>query len=66
VQSRTGISAKVPTSNNYKSNVDIKANKNQDRKEDLLSENMKAQLRTVFEKCKKQKRQSRNIRRSSF
>ena len=50
VQSRTGISAKPSVSNNYKSKDAIKSTESQDSSDGLLSEDMKAQLRTLFEK----------------
>ena len=50
VQSRTGISAKPPVSNNYKLKDAIKSTESQDSSDGLLSEDMKAQLRTLFEK----------------
>ena len=50
VQSRTGISAKPPVSNNYKLKDAIKSTESQYSSDGLLSEDMKAQLRTMFEK----------------
>ena len=50
VQRRTGISAKPPVSKNYKSKDAIKSTESQDSSDGLLSEDMKAQLRTLFEK----------------
>lgn len=50
VQSRTGISAKPPVSKNYKSENAIKNTESQYSPDGLLSEDMKAQLRTLFEK----------------
>ena len=50
VQSRTGISAKPPVSKNFKSEDTIKSTISQDSPDGLLSEDMKAQLRTLFEK----------------
>ena len=50
VQSRTGISAKPPVSKNDKSEDTIKSTGSQDSPDGLLSEDMKAQLRTLFEK----------------
>ena len=50
VQSRTGISAKPPVSKNYKSEDTIKSTERQDSPDGLLSEDMKAQLRTLFER----------------
>ena len=50
VQSRTGISAKPPISKNYKSEDTIKSGESQGSPDGLLSEDMKAQLRTLFEK----------------
>ena len=50
VQSRTGISAKPPVSKNYKSENAIKNTESQYSSDGLLSENMKAQLRTLFER----------------
>ena len=49
-QSRTGISAKPPVSKNYKSENAIKNTESQYSSDGLLSENMKAQLRTLFER----------------
>lgn len=50
VQSRTGISAKPPVSKNYKSENAIKNTESQYSSDGLLSEEMKAQLRTLFER----------------
>ena len=50
VQSRTGISAKPPVSKNYKPEDTIKSTESQDSPDGLLSEDMKAQLRTLFER----------------
>ena len=50
VQSRTGISAKPPVSKNYKSESAIKNTESQYSSDGLLSEDMKAQLRTLFER----------------
>ena len=50
VQSRTGISAKPPVSKNYKSENAIKNTESQYSSDGLLSEDMKAQLRTLFER----------------
>ena len=50
VQSRTGIFAKAPVSKDYKSEQAVKINESQDSPDGLLSEDMKAQLRTLFEK----------------
>ena len=50
VQSRTGISANSPVSRNYKSEQTAKINDSQDSPDELLSKDMKAQLRTLFEK----------------
>ena len=50
VQSRTGIFAKPPVSKNYNSEDTIKNTESQDSPDGLLSEDMKAQLRTMFEK----------------
>lgn len=50
VQSRTGISAKPPVSKNFKSEDTTKSTISQDSPDGLLSEDMKAQLRTLFEK----------------
>ena len=50
VQSRTGISAKPPVSKNYKLENAIKNTESQYSSDGLLSEDMKAQLRTLFEK----------------
>ena len=50
VQSRTGISAKPPVSKNYKLENAIKNTESQYSSDGLLSEDMKAQLRTLFER----------------
>ena len=50
VQSKTGISAKPPASKSYKSEDTIKSTENQDSPDGLLSEDMKIQLRTLFER----------------
>ena len=50
VQSRTGISAKPPVQKNYKSEQTVKIGESQGSPDGLLSEDMKAQLRTLFEK----------------
>ena len=50
VQSRTGISAPPPITKNYKSTDTIKSAEIKDSTEGLLSEDMKIQLRTLFEK----------------
>ena len=50
VQNRTGISAKPPVSKNYKSENAIKNTESQYSSDGLLSEDMKAQLRTLFER----------------
>ena len=50
VQSRTGISAKPPVSKEYKPQEAVKNTESQDSSNGLLSENMKAQLRTLFER----------------
>ena len=50
VQNRTGISAIQPVSKNYKSEDTIKNTESQDSPEGALSEDMKDQLRTLFEK----------------
>lgn len=50
VQSRTGISAKPPVSKNYRSENVIKNTESQYSSDGLLSEDMKAQLRTLFER----------------
>jgi len=50
VQSRTGISAKPPVSKNYKPEDTVKSTESQDSPGGLLSEDMKAQLRTLFER----------------
>lgn len=50
VQSRTGIFAKPPVSKDYKSEQTVKINESQNSPDGLLSEDMKAQLRTLFEK----------------
>ena len=50
MQSRTGISAKPPVSKNYKSEDTIKSTERGGSHDGLLSEDMKAQLRTLFER----------------
>ena len=50
VQSRTGISAKSPVSKDYKPQATVKSAEVKDSPDGLLSEDMKAQLRAVFEK----------------
>ena len=50
VQSRTGIFAKPPVSRNDKSEDTVKSIESHDSPDGLLSEDMKAQLRTLFEK----------------
>ena len=50
VQSRTGISAKPSVSKKYKSEDTVKSTESQNSTDGLLSEDMKAQLRTLFEK----------------
>ena len=50
VQSRTGISAKAPTQKKSESKENVKINNNQSSSDGLLSEDMKAQLRALFEK----------------
>ena len=50
LQSRTGISAPPPITKNYKSTDTIKSAEIKDSTEGLLSEDMKIQLRTLFEK----------------
>ncbi len=50
VQSRTGIYTKPPASKNDNSEESVKISENQDSPDGLLSEDMKAQLRTLFEK----------------
>ena len=50
VQSRTGISAKPPVSKEYKAEETLKNTESQDSSNELLSENMKVQLRTLFER----------------
>ena len=50
VQSRTGISVKPPVLKNYTSEDAIKSTESQDSPDGLLSEDMKAQLRTLFKK----------------
>ena len=50
VQSRTGIFAKPPVSKNDKPQEIIKSTESQDSPDGLLSEDMKGQLRTLFEK----------------
>lgn len=51
VQSRTGIYAKPPVSKNHTSEESVKSSASQDSTDGLLSEDMKAQLRTLFEKA---------------
>lgn len=50
VQRRTGIAAKPPVSKEYKEKAAIKSAESQDVSTGLLSEDMKAQLRTLFER----------------
>ena len=50
VQSRTGIVAKPPIQENHKSEQAVKISERQDSSDGLLSEDMKAQLRTMFER----------------
>ena len=50
VQSRTGISAKPPVSRSDESRETVKSAERQDASDGLLSEEMKAQLRTLFGK----------------
>ena len=50
VQSRTGIYAKPPVSKNHTSEESVKSSASQDSTDGLLSEDMKAQLRTLFER----------------
>ena len=50
VQSKTGIFAKPPVSKNDKPQEIIKSTESQDSPDGLLSEDMKGQLRTLFEK----------------
>ncbi|MBO7304679.1 MAG: FAD-dependent oxidoreductase [Clostridia bacterium] len=50
VQSRTGISAKPPVSNNGKDEDNVKIGKSPDSHDGVLSEDMKEQLRFLFER----------------
>ncbi len=50
VQSRTGICAKSPVSRNDKLKESVKIKDNKDSSDGLFSENMKLQLRALFEK----------------
>ena len=50
VQSRTGISAKPPISKDYKPPEAVKNTESKDSPNSLLSEDMKIQLRTLFER----------------
>ncbi|MBE6548659.1 MAG: FAD-dependent oxidoreductase [Ruminococcaceae bacterium] len=50
VQNRTGISAPPPASKNYNLEETVKSSESQYSPDELLSEDMKAQLRTLFEK----------------
>ena len=50
VQSRTGISAKPPVSKDYKPEQTVKSIESQGEPNELLSEDIKAQLRTLFER----------------
>ena len=50
VQNRTGISAKSPISKEYKPQETVKSFEDQGSSNGLLSEDMKVQLRTLFEK----------------
>ena len=50
VQSRTGIAAKSPISKSHTADNNVKLADSQDLSEGLLSEDMKSQLRTLFEK----------------
>ena len=50
VQSRTGISAKPPVSKNYQSEQTVKISESQDLSNELLAEDIKVQLRALFEK----------------
>jgi len=50
VQSRTGIVAKPPIQENHKSEQAVKISERQDSSDGLLSEDMKAQLRTMFDR----------------
>ena len=52
VQSRTGISAKPPVSKDYNTEISVKKTESQASTDGLLSEDMKAQLRTLFERMK--------------
>ena len=50
IQSKTGIYAKPPTSKINKSEQTVKINETRDSSNELLSNGMKSQLRTLFEK----------------
>ena len=50
VQERTGISAKPPVSKEYRAEQSVNGVESQDTSEQVLSEEMKAQLRALFEK----------------
>ena len=50
VQNRTGISAKPPTARSFKSEDTIKSHESHDSPDALLSEDMKGQLRGLFER----------------
>ena len=50
VQSRTGISANPPVSKDYKHEETFKSTESQDSPNELLAEDMKVQLRTLFER----------------
>ena len=50
VQSKTGISAKQPASRNHNPEDSVKTSENKGSPDGLLSEDMKAQLRTLFDK----------------
>ena len=52
VQSRTGISAKPPVSKDYNTEISVKKTESQASTDGLLPEDMKAQLRTLFERMK--------------
>ena len=52
VQSRTGISAKPPVSKDCNVEISVKKTESQDSTDGLLPEDMKAQLRTLFERMK--------------
>ena len=53
VQSRTGISAKAPVARNRGTESNVKIRENQEPSDGLLSEEVRTQLRTLFEKADK-------------